>query len=291
MIGIKDLYANYIRKPFREDCGIVCEPIDPYMATLNRLLTDSLSYFSYTLVVSGTAEVDYNGNHLTLKPHDMMITTPGAKVYTNSVSEDYFGLCLMVDETVVYEIRNARYAVLTAYSPSLIHCQNKLSLTDNEYELLKKWLSEIIAMGVSESAYVKESLTSLYSLFIYELMNIEIKDADEDYHKSNPSEIFLGFLRLLPQNYLSHHDLEFYADKLSVSTIYLSRVVKRYSGQTVKEHIDRLLLSEASAILKRTKTPIADIAQKLSFANPQSFCKFFVKHKGFSPREYRNSQI
>lgn len=129
MIGIKDLYAQYIRKPLPEDCRIVCEPIDPYMAKLNRLLTDSISYFSYTLVLAGTADVDYNGNNLTLSPNDMMITTPGAKVFTSNVSDDYFALCLMVDETIVYEIQTARYAILTAYSPQLIHYQNKLTLS------------------------------------------------------------------------------------------------------------------------------------------------------------------
>lgn len=290
MIGIKDLYAHYIRKPLPEDCGIICEPVDPYMAKLNRMLNDSLSYFSYTLIISGTADVDYNGNALHLSPRDLMITTPGAKVYTHSVSDDYFGLCLMVDETIIYEIQNARYAVLTAYSPSLIHCQNKLSLNDDEAKVIEKWMNEIMTYRTSDNPYSRICLTALYSIFVCELMEIENKDVEEEYQSTAPSETFLSFLKLLPSNYLEHHDLQFYADKLSVSTIYLSRVVKRYSQQTVKDHLDRFLVSEASAMLKRTDTSIANIAERLNFANPQSFCKFFVKHRGISPREYRKLQ-
>lgn len=290
MIGIRDLYANYIRKPLPDDCGIICEPIDSYMATLNRLLTDSISYFSYTLVVHGNADVDYNGTNLSLSPGEILITTPGARVFTNNVSADYFGLCLMVDETIVYEIPDARLAVLTAYSPSLIHSQNKLSLNYDEAESLKKWMNEIMVFATSDNPYAKTCRTALYSIFVCELMNVENKDVVTEGPKNNPSELFLNFLKLLPANYLKHHELKFYADRLSVSTIYLSRIVKKYSNQTVKDHIDRLLLSEASVKLRRTKLPIANIAESLNFANPQSFCKFYVKHRGISPREYRNMQ-
>lgn len=290
MIGIKDLYIHYIRKPIREDCGIICEPIDSAMAILNRLLDDVLSYFSYTLVLKGEAVVNHSGAILTLRPNDLMITTPGAKVYTLEVSDDYFALCLMADETTTYEITDTSYSSLGAFSPLLIHSQNKLQLTEAEFEILKKWMREIRNYGETDTPMTKLCLTSLYSLFVCELMNIESSGKLDLYQPGRPSEIFLDFLKLLPANYFRHHDIQFYADQLAVTTIYLSRIVKKYSGQTVRDHIDRLLISEASTMLKRTDTPIAAIAENLSFATPQSFCKFFVRNKGISPREYRNKQ-
>lgn len=290
MIGIKDLYTNYIRKPLREDCGIVCEPIDPTMAKLNRLLDDPISYFSYTLVMKGEAKVDFNGSRIAISPQDLMITTPGAKVYTLEVSDDFSALCLMVDETTTYETANARYAVLTAYAPSMIHAKNKLSLSAAQYGALKKWMTEIVSYGSSNTPLANDFLFSLHSLFVCQLMEIENLKSREDCRYSHSSEVFLDFLRLLPQNYEKHHDIQFYADRLAITTIYLSRIVKRHSGQTVKEHIDRLLLSEASLLLKRTDKSVASIAEALSFATPQSFCKFFAKNKGLSPRQYRNNQ-
>lgn len=287
MIAIKDLYTHYIRKPIPDDCGVICEPIDPFMAKLNRLLNDTLSYFSYTLVLKGEATVDYNGVRLSLGHHDMMITTPGAKIVTIDVSDDYSALCLMADEMTTYEITGSPYAVLAAFSPLLIHSQNKLHLSDGEYDSLKKWMQEIVRRGASDALMKKISITSLYSLFVCELMNIENYGRPDINHYGQSSEIFMGFLKLLPPNYLKHHDIGFYADRLFVTSIYLSRVVKRHSGQTVKDHIDRLLLSKASMLLKRTDKPIAAIAEILNFANPQSFCKFFVRNKGVSPRKYR----
>lgn len=288
MIGIKELYTRYIRKPFPEDYGIVCEPIDSAMAILNRLLDDSLSYFSYTLVLAGEAEVNHSGSHLSLRPNDLMITAPGAKVYTLEVSDDYYALCLMADETTTYEIADTRHALLASFAPLLINPQNKLHLSDSESVTLGKWMREIITHDAAENPLAKISLASLYSLFVCELMNMEHARNPDIFQPGQTSEIYLDFLKLLPSNYIRHHNIGYYADRLHVTTIYLSRIVKKHSGQTVKGHIDRLLLSEASMLLKRTDKTMAEIAEILNFANPQSFCKFFVRNKGFSPKRYRN---
>lgn len=288
---MRELYSHYIRKTLRENCGIVCEPINPAMAIINRLLDDSISYFSYTLVLEGIAKVDINGSIITLNPQDLMITIPGAKVYTLEVSDDFSALCLMIDETTIYGTENARYAVRSAYSLSIFQSKNKISLNDDEHHALKKWMLEIVNYETSRNTFANDIINSLYSLFVYELMNIENLNYHDEFKYNHTSEIFLEFLKLLPANSVKHHDLQFYAEKLSVTPIYLSRIVKRHSGQTVKEHIDRWLLSEASVLLKRTDMLVANIAETLNFATPQSFCKFFSKNKGVSPREYQHTQL
>lgn len=289
MIEIKDLYTRYIRRELPENQTIVCEYIDPAMAVLNRLLDDALSYFSYTLVMEGEAVVEHCGTRLALRPNDLMITTPGAKVYTLEVSDDYAALCLMADETTTYQITDTHHAALTAFSPLLIHAQNKLHLNHGEYLALRKWMNEIATHGDSQTELTSICLDSLYTLFVCELMNMENIQKPDMASTGRPSEIFMDFLKLLPANYKKHHDIQFYADRLAVTSIYLSRIVKRHSGQTVKDHIDRLLLSEASMLLQRTDKPIANIAEDLNFANPQSFSKFFTRYKGVSPRIYRNT--
>lgn len=290
MIGIKDLYTRIIRRDLPEGRNIICEYIDPAMAVLNRLLDDALSYFSFTLVVKGEAVVNHTGTTLTLRPNDLMITTPGAKVYTLEVSDDYSALCLMADETDTYEITGTLHTSLSSFSPLLIHSPNKLKLNSRASEVLRKWMKEIVEYGRSQTKFTSVCLDALYSLFVCELMDIENVQNPDTVSTGRPSEIFMDFLQLLPKNYIRHHDIQFYADRLAVTSIYLSRIVKRYSGQTVRDHIDRLLMSEASMLLRRTDKPIADIAESLNFANPQSFCKFFTRYKSISPRVYRNAK-
>lgn len=289
MFRLKDLYSRVIKKPLPTECGITCERIDPRMATLNRLLTESVSCFSYTLILSGNQTIDFDDKHASLSPGDIFISTPGMRVYTKTVSEDYRGLCLMAEETVTYEIPYARNVIKASYFPLLIHLENKLTLTECETKWMKNRMNEILEYVDSDHVYKNECLYSLYSLFILDLLNVETRLRTEGETNGRTIDVFLKFLQLVKENFIDHHEIAFYADRLAVTTIYLSRIVKKISGQTVKHHIDRMLLMEANYLLISTDIPIAVIAERLNFATPAGFSKFFTRYKGLSPREYRAS--
>lgn len=287
MFKLSDLYRDIIKKPLPTECGITCELLDPRMAMLNRLLTESVSCFSYTLILSGSQTVEYDDKEAVLRPGDLFISTPGMRVYTRSVSGDYSAFCLMGDEAVTYEIPYARNVITASYFPVVVHSENKLTLTDCEARWLENRMRETVAYIRSSHVFKSECLYSLYSLFILDLLNVESrikKDIDAGGHTV---DLFLRFMKLLTENYLLHHDIAFYAEALAVTTIYLSRIVKRFSGQTVRNHIDRLLLMEASYLLATTDITVSAIAGRLNFATPASFCKFFTRNKGVSPREFR----
>lgn len=291
MFRLSDLYADIIKKPLPSDCGITCERLDPYTATLNRQLTESVSCYSYTLVTSGSQLVCYNGKKAFLKKNDIFIYTPGMMLQTLEVSEDYSSLCLMGDETHTYEIPYARNVISASYFPAAVYTDNKISLSEKDSERLKRRMNEIIEYLRGEHLYKNECLNSLYSVFILDLLDIENKIKKNTDISGHTADLFFRFMKLVTENFVNHHDIGFYADSLAVSTIYLSRIVKQFSGQTVKNHVDRLILMEASYMLATTSHPIASIAWKLNFATPASFCKFFTRHKGISPREYRTSVL
>lgn len=289
MFRLADLYREIIKKPIPTDCGVTCERLDPKMAKLNRLLTESVSCFSYTLILTGRQRVDYDGKEAFLEPGDLFISTPGMRVYTMEVSDDYSALCLMGDETVTYEIPYARNVISASYFPAIVHSENKFSLTTCETNWIERRMNEIIEYITSSHIYKKECLYSLYSLFILDLLNVEKKFRNDSDINNHTLDLFLKFLKLLTENYREEHNISFYSDSLAVTSIYLSRIVKNFSGQTVKDHVDRLLLMESSHLLISSDMPISAIAEKLNFANPASFCKFFTRNKGISPRGYRQS--
>ncbi len=82
-------------------------------------------------------------------------------------------------------------------------------------------------------------------------------------------------------------DIAFYASALNISVVYLSRIVRQISGQTVIDYINQMLLVEASFLLRNTSLTINQIAGRLYFADTSSFSKFYSRLKGMSPRKYR----
>lgn len=97
------------------------------------------------------------------------------------------------------------------------------------------------------------------------------------------------FLALVQENFRSQRFLEFYASKLEVTPKHLSRTVKKQTGNTAVEWIERYVILEAKVLLKSSNLNIQQIADELSFPSQSFFGKYFKKLTGMSPKEFRNS--
>ena len=100
-------------------------------------------------------------------------------------------------------------------------------------------------------------------------------------------EYFCRFISELSQHYLERQPVTFYADRLCVSSRYLTTVVRQVSGLSVSQWMQRYMLAEAKYLLKYTDLSVQEIAYKLSFPNQSFFGKFFKQRLGVSPTKYR----
>lgn len=97
------------------------------------------------------------------------------------------------------------------------------------------------------------------------------------------------FLRLVQEHFRRERFLDFYAEKLEITPKHLSRTVKKQTGYTAVEWIERFIILEAKVLLKSSNLNIQQIAVELNFPSQSFFGKFFKKFTGFSPKEFRNS--
>lgn len=97
------------------------------------------------------------------------------------------------------------------------------------------------------------------------------------------------FLSLVQQNFRKERFLDFYAEKLEVTPKHLSRTVKRQTGYTAVEWIERYVILEAKVLLKSSNLNVQQIADELNFPSQSFFGKYFKKQTGQSPKEFRNS--
>lgn len=103
------------------------------------------------------------------------------------------------------------------------------------------------------------------------------------------NRVLYRFLSLVQKHFKEHRFLDFYAERLEVSPKHLSRTVKALTGFTAVEWIERYVVLEAKVLLKSTSLNIQQIADELNFASQSFFGKFFKKHVGMSPKDFRNS--
>ena len=95
------------------------------------------------------------------------------------------------------------------------------------------------------------------------------------------------FVRLVHADYAREHQVAQYARKMKMQPSALCRLVKKESGHTAMEIINRTLIMDAKTQLRTENTPVKDIALGLGFNNAAFFNKFFKQHTGVTPQEYR----
>jgi AraC family transcriptional activator of pobA len=98
------------------------------------------------------------------------------------------------------------------------------------------------------------------------------------------------FRTLVEAHYLEHWPVERYAAELSVSESSLNRLCRMLAGSTAFEVIQQRLALEARRRLSYVADGVAVLAAELGFKDPAYFCRFFRKHHGMSPTEFRRHQ-
>jgi AraC-like DNA-binding protein len=100
-------------------------------------------------------------------------------------------------------------------------------------------------------------------------------------------EVYARFRAELERSYFSTRRAEDYARLLGYSVKTLTRGCLVATGQPVKQIIDTRVALEAQRLLAHTDQPVATIARRLGFSEPTNFGKFFTRHTGSTPGEFR----
>ena len=76
-------------------------------------------------------------------------------------------------------------------------------------------------------------------------------------------------------------------DKCGVTPAHFSSTIRKASGHSPLVIITGMIIMNAKAQLKSTRLPVKEIAFSLGFSNLSFFNKYFRKHVGMTPQEYR----
>ena len=141
------------------------------------------------------------------------------------------------------------------------------SLAREGYRLAMRGLLALIAIGVARLA-ASRARTGSVTL--------------------QPADATVARLRALVDEFFRRRQLGFYAEQLGMTVDRLNDQVKRATGVTAGHLVRQRVLSEAKRQLVFTAQPIQDIADELAFSDPSHFARFFRKHTGTTPHEFRD---
>ncbi|NIM15194.1 MAG: helix-turn-helix domain-containing protein [Candidatus Aminicenantes bacterium] len=79
------------------------------------------------------------------------------------------------------------------------------------------------------------------------------------------------------------------ANELDVTPEHLSRTFTADYECHLKDYIEDAKMNKAEDLLKNTDLQVKEIAKRLDYSKPGYFSDVFKKHKGVSPKKYREN--
>ena len=287
MYQISDLYSNLWKRDFKNFSGILGETITNKDAAWLEDYKETFSFYAFTLVISGTIQIRYDGENIDLVKDSFHLYLPGSEFSVRGVSEDYKAICVIADESFIIDLPCMEKLLILTYSPSLLKLKGLVQLDDEYFDRMIKLFSLIEDYSRSRLKYKTDCINEIFSTLIFEVSEILESNKNIKLATENLERIFFKFFQLLKENFRSKHEIRFYSDKLGITPEYLSRIVRKITGKTVMHFLNRMLMVEASWQLIHSDMSMEELAAYLNFATSASFSKFFKIHKGVSPLKYK----
>lgn len=252
-----------------------------------------LSCITFVVVRHGqvTAEVDLIS--YSLRTNMLLIINPGSLFRISSVDPERLDISLLfvstsflLDINIDLNALNIR-SLIEKRTPAVHLCPAEIQKLLRYFDLLELHTHEEITIFSTNVA------RSICAAIFYELLQINYmrinRHADEVSSTRRRSTYVHDFMRLVHFNYKSHRTLSFYADKLFISSKYLTVLVKEATGRSATEWIDEFVIIEAKNLLRFSGKNIQQVAYALNFPNQSSFGKYFKRLTGISPMAYQKS--
>lgn len=249
-----------------------------------------LSFTVAIFCLAGRMRFQINLRDIELRANDILIVQEGAIGKYRSMSGDtriavvafaseYFQTALQLDATM--SLQRLLYA-----SPVFHLTPEAMEESMAIYRLMKAKIAET-DNPFRKGAVLGYTQVLTYNAYKY-LLASESDNGKPTGKSSRQQELYKQFMEEVRKGYTQERSISYYADKLCVTSKYLSQVVHKVSGRFAGDWITNFVILEAKALLKSRKYTVQQIADRLNFANQSFFGKYFKDKVGCSPSEYQN---
>lgn len=151
-------------------------------------------------------------------------------------------------------------------------------------EILNRIEREIM-QGTNSPSPLLEAMIVTALLLVFRMGGTALAAGDDRDHAR-----FEQLAEMIADGFRSHLPVEFYARRLGISVTHLNRITNMIVGKPVSRLIAERIVSEAKRDLVFTGITIQQIADSLGFDDQAYFSRFFSRHTGLSPTNYRNRE-
>jgi AraC-like DNA-binding protein len=237
-------------------------------------------------VLKGTARIRCNFEIIDEQPGSVVLFNPGDAIKVEQRSADFEVEILAFSSFIQLAALNQLEGVcVNALKKNMIlDSPETASAASGMVQVLRP---AIKTCSVRELYFISVmQLRAFYMLYQVMLRRYQI---EVDTFKSRADELFFRFRQLLAEHYRESRSVAFYADKLCITTRYLTNIVQQHYGKSPKEAIDIYTVMQIRLDLLQLDITLKDLAYKCNFSSPSFFSDYFRRNAGCSPQEYRTN--
>ena len=249
--------------------------------------------FPYLMIFichAGSSRALYDMQEIRFRENEVAIILPNHIIHPIESSPDYTITVIMHSLAFEQEMIQRRMT----HDRNKFHETPTCLLTDEEMAQYMKavdMLELISNTPVSRYPHRHDMLMAQTDIMV-EMLDACRREIDEEERAINRNRsIFNTFCNLLALHYREQHEVAFYAEKAHLTTRHFSVIVKEVVGLSASDYIEQYLATQAkNLLLTRPDLSVQQISYHLGFAESPSFCRFFKRHTGLTPNDFRRQR-
>lgn len=283
---------SFYRNKYGEKLLVDVVELDFIKKHIPRKIAHTLTYYDITFITEGSGYFTIDHKRYHVKPGNVIFSIAG-EVREWDTENIHRGFALIFEEEFLTSFFNDPCFVVNL---SYFNPERKTSLLELNKSMFARILSLVnhIRTEINEFIHKDEHIlrAQLYETLM--LLHREFIKATSELcclkSKKIPARHMNLFVRLVNRYYKINRNTSYYADKLCITPNYLNEIVRESVGISAKVYIQNKILLEAKRLLSYTDMSVREISEELNFDNVSYFIRFFGKHAGVTPLQFRKGK-
>ena len=244
------------------------------------------------LCTGGTAIIELFSMRRQISKNDLVTILPCQLASIHKVSDDFSMTFFKVDKVMFMDIMSS----LGRITPDFFFHMRKDFQVPISVNEAKRFLGFCRAIDFrtnnDDPAFRRETILPLLRIYYWDFyVHFQKKTRKRNtlLLNSNKESIAMKFAMLVFENRETHREVAYYADQLCISPLYLTKVIQEVNGQSARDMIADYTIIGIKTLLRNADITIKDVVRHSGFSSQSSFSRFFRKHTGMSPSEYRRT--
>ncbi len=244
------------------------------------------------LCTGGTAVIDLFSMRRQISKNDLVTILPFQLGSIHKVSDDFSMIFFKVDKVMFMDIMSS----LGRITPDFFFHMRKNFQVPISVNEAKRFLGFCRAIDFrtnnDDPAFRRETILHLLRIYYWDFyvhFQKKTRKRNTPLLNSNKESIAMKFAMLVFENRETHREVAYYADQLCISPLYLTKIIQEVNGRSARDMIADYTIIGIKALLRNADITIKDVVRQSGFSSQSSFSRFFRKHTGMSPSEYRRT--